>query len=187
MPLILGYKNPGVHIIGVEIQEELARLADRNTALNRMTDQICILNRDIKKITPSHTQGKLDMIISNPPYKKKNTGRLNLDPQKAIARHELAITIDQVIASADMLLKPRGKILVIFPADRIQDLLHALTGTGIRLGWLKFIHTLPGKNAKRVILCGIKNFQGSSRVLPPICLYDENNNPTKEHTDLFNP
>ena len=186
MPLILGFRNPGVHIIGVEIQAKLARLADQNIARNQMTDQICILNRDITKVRLSHTQGGLDLIISNPPYKKKDTGRLNLDPQKAIARHELMLTINQVFANADMLLKPKGRIMVIFPADRIQDLFHAMTGTGIHLDWLKLIHTRPGKDAKRVILSGVKNPQGSSRVLPSLCLYDEKNNPTKDHTNLFN-
>ncbi len=187
MPLILGFRNPGVHIIGVEIQAELARLADQNIAQNQMTDQICILNRDIKEVRLSHTQGRLDLIISNPPYKKKDTGRLNLDSQRAVARHEITVTIEQVFASADMLLKPKGRIMVIFPADRIQDLLHAMAGTGIQLDWLKYIHTRPGKDAKRVILSGVKGNRVFSRVLPPLILYDEENNPTKTHTDLFNP
>ncbi len=187
MPLILGFRNPGVHIIGVEIQAELAHLAGQNIAQNQMTDQICILNKDITKVNLSHTQGGLDLIISNPPYKKKDTGRLNLDSQRAIARHELTITIDQVIASADRLLKPRGRIMVIFPTDRIQDLFNAMTGTGIHLDWLRFIHPCTGKDAKRVILSGVKENRVFSRVLRPLILYDEENNPTKTHTDLFNP
>ncbi len=152
-----------------------------------MTDQICILNKDIKEVNLSHTQGGMDLVITNPPYNKKDTGRLNLDPQKAIARHEITVTIEQIFSSAGRLLKPKGRIMVIFPADRIQDLFHAMTGTGIHLDWLKFIHTQPEKNAKRVILSGVKNFIESSRILPPLCLYDGKNNPTKDHTDLFNP
>ncbi len=141
IPLILGYRCKDVHIIGVEIQPDLAGFARKNIIENQMSDRIQILNKDIRTTTPHDVHGPADIIISNPPYKKKGTGRQNPDIQKAIARHEIKLELPQFFSSAHRLLKPRGQILFIFPADRLTDIVLGLQLLDFQLDWIQFIHT----------------------------------------------
>jgi tRNA1Val (adenine37-N6)-methyltransferase len=103
IPLILSSKHPDLKIIGIEIQEELATFAKRNVVANKLENTIQIIFNDIKNIKSSDMDGKADIIVSNPPYKKKNSGRLNPDSQKAIARHEIALDIDTLFDCSNRL------------------------------------------------------------------------------------
>ncbi|WDP88970.1 MAG: methyltransferase [Desulfobacter sp.] len=186
IPLVIGTRHPNTTITGVEIQRELAELAHVNITQNHMTDRIRIINKDILELTKSDAGAPFDMVISNPPYKKVNTGRINPNHQKAIARHEITLTISALFNAADNLLRPGGQIMIILPAERLFDLHQAMAGTSIRPVWIKSIHPSAKKNAIRIIACGAKNFKSSCRVLPPFILYDKDNNPTKEHRSIFN-
>ena len=187
IPLILGFRYRDIQIFGVELQAQLAEFAIKNMEKNKMSDRIRILNKDIRDITSSHTQGHADIIISNPPYKKKGSGRLNPDAQKAMARHEIHLDLAQFFSSADMLLKPRGKIFLIFPADRLSDLFLAMHSRNFQLEWIRFVHTKKNNTAKLILLSGIKNYQGSCTIHPPLYIYDSNNNATIEYAAMFKP
>ncbi len=202
IPLILGFRHRDLHIIGIEIQSQLAELAIKNIAENQMSNRIQILNKDICATTSfdiqrfdtqsldtqSHeNKGFADIIVSNPPYKKKDTGRLNPNVQKAIARHEIKLELSQFFSSARGLLKPRGQILLIFPADRLQDLALGLSSHGFQLEWVRFIHTKKNKPAKLILVSGIKEAHGACIVRPPLYIYDSQNNPTNEYAAMFKP
>jgi len=185
--LILGFRYRDVQIFGVEIQARLAEVAIKNVTENKMSNRIRILNKDIRAITSSHTQGQADLIISNPPYKKKGSGRLNPDTQKALARHEIKLDLTQFFSSSYKLLKSGGKALLIFPADRLSDLILAMDSHDFHLDWTRFVHTKKKNNAKLLLISVIKNNHGSCAVLPPLYIYDSDNNPTNEYTDMFKP
>lgn len=170
IPLILGFNHPATTITGIEIQTELAALARKSVAENRMDDRISILNRDILETTPSDTGGRVDLIVSNPPFKPLNSGRINPNDQKAVARHEIKLSAPALFAKADELLQPKGIITVIYPADRLFDLNRAAAPTSIRPRWIRFIHTSRDRDAKRIIFSGEKNTKASCRVLPPLYL-----------------
>ncbi len=187
IPLILGYKFKDAQITGVEIQSELAGFAKKNILENQMSDRIQILNKDIRATTPHDTHGLADIIISNPPYKKKGTGRLNPDIQKAIARHEIKLELSQFFSSAHRLLKPQGQILFIFPADRLTDIIIGLQPLNFRLDWIKFIHTKKKNSAKLILVSGLKEGHGRGIVRPPLYIYNTKNNPTNEYSAMFKP
>ena len=202
IPLILGFRNRNVHIIGIEIQSQLAELATKNIAQNQMSDRIQILNKDVRSTTSYDiqsydiqsydnqsydNQGLADIIVSNPPYKKKDTGRLNPNIQRAIARHEIRLELSQFLSSARRLLKPRGQILFIFPADRLQDIVPGLMSHSFQLDWIQFVHTQKNKIAKLILVSGIKEGRGSCIVRPPLTIYDKQNNPTNEYAAMFKP
>lgn len=186
MPLLIGYRTPDTFITGIEIQTALASIAKKNIDDNQMDHQIHIVNKDISDLSAKNTEGRFDRIISNPPYKKADTGRLNPDPQKAVARHELKLTIQTLFAKAEELLRPKGTIMVIFPAERLFDICQATQPTSIRPEWIRFIHASPQKNAIRVIVSAVKNIKSSCRVRPPLYLYDSHGNPTKEYRTVIN-
>ncbi len=191
IPLILGFRFKEIHIIGVEIQSELAQLATKNIVANQLSDRIHILNKDIRTTTLSDikegTKEGADIIVANPPYKKKGSGRLNPDIQKAIARHEVTLELSDFFESAHRLLKPRGQLLFIFPADRLQDILSGLQSHAFQLNWIRFIHTKKNKPAKLVLISSLKEGFGACIVRPPLYIFDEANNPTNEYTAMFKP
>jgi tRNA1Val (adenine37-N6)-methyltransferase len=187
IPLILGFRFKEVHIIGVEIQPELAEFATKNIISNQLSDRIQILTKDIRTTTLSDIKNSADIIVANPPYKKKKSGRLNPDIQKAIARHEITLELSDFFASSNRLLKPRGQLLFIFPADRLQDIISGLQSHDFQLDWIRFIHTKKNKPAKLVLISGLKEGFGSCIVRPPLYIYDKANNPTNEYTAMFKP
>jgi len=187
IPLILGFRFKEVHIIGVEIQPELAEFATKNIVSNQLSDRIQILTKDIRTTTLFDIKKSADIIVANPPYKKKGSGRLNPDIQKAIARHEITLELSDFFASSNRLLKPRGQLLFIFPADRLQDIISGLQSHAFQLDWIRFIHTKKNKPAKLVLISGLKEGLGACIVRPPLYIYDKANNPTNEYTAMFKP
>ncbi len=168
MPVILALKYPKVQITGIEIQEELAEIAIKNVILNHVEKNISILQKDIRKTDFFHINGPYDIIISNPPYKKKGTGRLNPNMQKAIARHEIELSLDELAQSVKKHLSPEGCFYLIYPAERLSELICILCQYRIVPDRIRFIHTKKNAAAKRVMVKSIKNGSGTFTVLPPL-------------------
>jgi tRNA1Val (adenine37-N6)-methyltransferase len=187
MPLILASRYPGIKILGVEIQAELSRYAQQNIVTNHLEDTIRIVHDDIKNIQQYSTNGRADTIISNPPYKKKNSGRLNPDYQKAVARHEITLDIDRLFHCSNRLLKEKGKVYIIFPAERISDLILAMARHQFSPAFLRFVHIKKNETARRVILCSVKNSRRPCIIHPPLYIYTSENKFTDAYVSLFKP
>lgn len=172
IPLILNFRNPGMKIYGVEIQKELADFAIQNVKANNMEKNISILYKDIKKVRPSDLSEQIDIIVSNPPYKKENSGRLNPDQQKAIARHEIKLNIVDLVKSCKRLLSKNGKLYIIFPADRVSDLIDCIKKSNINPLTIKFVHTKNKFKAKFVIVSAINNGFNLPVIEPPLNIFD---------------
>ncbi|WP_300463360.1 methyltransferase [Desulfobacula sp.] len=187
IPLILASRYPGVKILGVEIQAKLFGFAQQNIITNHLGNTIRVLHADIKTIQPSDTNGRADTIISNPPYIKKNSGRVNPDYQKAVARHEITLDIDRLFHCANRLLKEHGKVYIIFPAERISDLVLAMARHQFSPYFLRFVHIKKNEAARRVILCSVRNSRHPCIIRPPLYLYTSENKFTDAYVSLFKP
>lgn len=158
MPILLAIKYPDIKITAVEIQSELAQIARKNIEINNLADKIRLLNNDIMDIQVidvknpgihqysysnkfSYIGDRFDRVIANPPYKKRGSGRLNPDTQKAIARHEIALTLDELILSVCRFLKHNGTFNLIYPANRLTELLVTMKNNLIEPADVKFIDT----------------------------------------------
>ncbi|MGD9824450.1 tRNA1(Val) (adenine(37)-N6)-methyltransferase [Desulfobacter sp.] len=170
IPVILGYCFPQSHITGIEIQTELAEIALKNVIKNNLEQTVSIMNQDIKTINPESAGGPFDLILSNPPYKKQNTGRLNPDTQKAIARHEITMDIQVLALKAETLLRHKGRLMIIFPFERLIDIRNAVQSTSINPEWIRYIYTAQEKPPKRVVFSGRKDISAPNRTLSPIYL-----------------
>lgn len=124
--LLLAKKSPSIRITAVEIQEELAVLAERNVKLNDMEHRISIINKDIKELPKTLPSAHFDYIVTNPPYRTLSSGRISPAINRAIANHEHAITIDEILKVSQHLLKVGGRINLIYTADRLADLFSAM-------------------------------------------------------------
>ncbi len=185
IPLILSLKSSAFKITGVEIQKKLYVCAKKNIITNKLENIINIIHGDIKNIDTADINGKADVIVSNPPYKKRGCGRLNPDSQKAIARHEITLDIDKLFRYSSRLLKEKGKLYIIFPAQRLSDLFLTMERYTFSPEFIRFIHTKKDSIAKRVILCAGKNSNSPCVVHPPFYIYEHENKFSKEYLSLF--
>ena len=184
MPMILGTRHPDVKITGIEIQDELAAMAKKNVNARQMGDRIRILNRDIGAVSPKDIDHPVDIIISNPPYKKRHTGRINPNFQKAIARHEIKLDLDMLFSRTRRFLKPMGSLTIIFPAQRIADIVRAMDANGFSPHWFRFVHIKKGQPARLVLASGLKSRTDSLTIRPPLFIHDANGRPTKEFAEI---
>ena len=170
--LILARRYPDIMIYGIEIQSDMADIAVRNVAENHLEHRILILNQDIRTITPADTGGCADVVICNPPHFEANSGRVNPDPRVAMARHEIKMTLEDLILAADRMLAPGGRLMVLYPAARMPDIITRMRGAGIEPKKAVMIHSKPGENAIRVMMEGVRGGRRGLFVAPPFHIYD---------------
>ena len=172
IPLILAFRYPDIRICGIEIQADLAGLSRMNVAANHQQDRIVILQADIRDLTPHMVGGVADWIVSNPPYRKARSGRVNPNAQRALARHEINISLKELIESAMRLLRTGGRFLTIYAAERAAELIHEMRLNGIEPKWLQSIHSQAETNAKMVLVQGKKGGRPGLQIAAPLVIYD---------------
>ncbi len=185
IPLLIASKYTDIKIYGIEIQKKLAETANLNVVENSMTDKIKILSMDMKELSFNMTDGPASIIISNPPYRRITSGRINPDSQRAVARHEIKITLNQMIKTASKMLKTAGKFVTIYPAERIVDLLSAMRKENLEPKFLRCIHSEPGKEAKLIIISANKRGGRGTKILPPLFIYKKDGEYTDEVKSMF--
>ena len=185
IPLILSLKSSALKITGIEIQKELYACAKKNIITNKLENRINIIHEDIKNIHTSDIDGKADIIVSNPPYKKKGSGRLNPDSQKAIARHEITLDIDMLFRCSKELLTEKGRIYIIFPTQRLSDLFLTMERYTFFPEFIRFVHTKKDSTAKRVILSAGKNSNKPCEIRPPFYINENENKFSREYLSIF--
>jgi tRNA1Val (adenine37-N6)-methyltransferase len=187
IPLILAYREPNLKIFGIEVQKELADIAGTNVEENHMGDIITVLCKDMKKLKNDMISGPVDLIVSNPPYRKPESGRINPDMQRAVARHEIKVSLNDITATVRRLLKTAGRFITIYSAERITDLLTHLRSAGIEPKFIRMIHSGVKTKAKLVLVEGVKNGRPGVKIGPPLIIYDENGTYTQEVDKMFLP
>ena len=141
VPLIIGFRYPEIQMFGIEIQKELADIADDNVRDNGMERNIRIFCRDIRNIQPAMFQGPVDIVVSNPPFHKAASGRINPNRQRAVARHEIRITLIDVIKAAGDLLKRAGLFVLVDTPERLPELVQHMRSCRIEPKNVRFIHS----------------------------------------------
>lgn len=173
VPLILAYRNRGREFVGLEIQPELAALARRNVEANHFSDRIQIIETDFRTVHESFPPESFDLVVSNPPYRRLRTGRVNPDRQRAIARHELSASAEDAFAAAKHLLPQGGRLALIYPAARLDHLLVNADRSGFSSKNLILIHSDPSDPARLVYLECRKGGGEELYVAPPFFIYRE--------------
>jgi len=171
IPLILAYRYPKITVYGIEVQEELAEIAALNVKENNMEDRIAILRMDMKALRHDMTSGPADLIVSNPPYRRVESGRINPDQQRAVARHEIKATLSDVVGAASRMLNISGRFVAVYPAERMTDLLAQMRSASIEPKFLYTIHSEKNTDAKLVLVEGNKGGRPGITVGPPLVIY----------------
>jgi tRNA1Val (adenine37-N6)-methyltransferase len=185
IPLILAYRRQEIEIIGVELQPPLAALARRNVALNGFSRRIQILETDLKDIRSPGNQEAFDLVLSNPPYYEVETGRINPEPEKAAARHEVYAKLEDLLLTASHLLSKKGRLVMIFPASRASDLIRRLGQRRMEPKRLQFVHSRAIDAARFILIEARKEGQPHVEISPPLFLYDDRGNYTPGALEVF--
>jgi len=173
LPLLLSHTTKARSFIGVEIQKGLADCAKKNVTLNHLENRISIIKQDFRELRNTFPPGSFDVVLSNPPYRKYRTGRINPSMEKAIARHEMKGTLADLISVASYLLPPRGRCYLIFPVLRAVDLFVAMRDEKLEPKRLRFVHPFIGKEAKFILTESIKDSGVELKIMAPLILHEK--------------
>jgi tRNA1Val (adenine37-N6)-methyltransferase len=170
LPLLLSQTTKARSFVGVEIQGALAECAKKNVLLNHLEDRMSILKQDLRGLGKTLPPGSFDVVLSNPPYRKYRSGRINPSVEKAIARHEIEGTLEDLVSVASYLLPAKGRCYFIFPVMRSVDLLVALRSRKLEPKRLQFVHPRTGEDAKFILAESIKTSGVELKVTAPLIL-----------------
>jgi len=154
--LLLAVQKPGIKIYGLEIQQELAKIANENIRSNNLDRQIDIICGDMRLANLFFKSEFADIVVSNPPFGKTGAGRLNPDSEKAIARHEIKGSLKSVARAAKYILKQDGYLAIIYTVRRILALFKIMDEEGFNIEKIIPVYACPGNPAK-LIFCLAKN------------------------------
>lgn len=169
------------YIIALEIQESLARLAWRNIRLNQLENRIAVVQTDFLYFS---SKKKFDVVFSNPPYIKKNSGHLSFSREKSIAKHEIKSDVFAIMRKTAEFLKHDGRSYFIFPAVRKDDFFKAVEESGLKIGLIRYVYPGPSKPAGHILTECSFNTKGAD-VLPSLYLRDEKGRNTPEAEAVY--
>ena len=185
IPILLEAKTNGKHFTGLEIQEEVAEMAGRSVRLNQLEDRVDIVRGDIKEASRLFGKASFDVITSNPPYMNDNHGLKNPDLPKAIARHEVFCTLDDVCREASLLLKSGGRFYMVHRPHRLVEIITALKTYKLEPKRMKLVHPFADKEANMVLIEAVRGGKSMMKVEAPIIVYKEPGVYTQEIYDVY--
>ena len=187
IPLIMAYRVPDLAIYGVEVQTELAGLAVSNVRENRLEDRITVFCTDMKLLRPVMTAGPVDLVVCNPPFRRQGSGRINPDAQRAVARHEIKANLGDIIQTSHRMLRTAGRLVLIYTAGRLTDILSRMRSDGIEPKFIRMIHSRQDTEAALTLIEGVKGGRPDLKIAPPLIIYDQKNDYTDEVESMFRP
>ena len=185
IPILLEAKYEGEHYTGLEIQDEVAEMAARSVALNHLEEKVSIVKGDIKEASRLFGAASFDVVTSNPPYMNDAHGLKNPDLPKAISRHEVLCTLDDVTREAARLLRPGGRFYMVHRPHRLIEIITALTKYKLEPKRMKMVHPFVEKDANMVLIEAVRGGKSMIKVEAPIVVYQEPGVYTQEIYDIY--
>ena len=163
--ILLSGKTTAKELVGVEVQEEVADMAKRSVKLNGVEGKIEILNKNILDLKNIYNKGYFDVVVTNPPYKKINTGLINEENKKMISRHEITANLRDFIHISSYLLKDHGEFFMVHRPERLVDILWTMREEKIEPKKIKFVYPNENKKTNLVLIKGVKNGNYTDEIL----------------------
>ena len=184
VPLILSTKTKS-KIYGVELQKNIYDLAIESVKINNINN-IELINDDIKNLSDYFETDTFDIITCNPPYfKYKNTSILNNNDVKSLARHEISITLNDIIKLSKKLLKNNGSLCMIHRTERLIEIIEEMKKNNIEPKRIRFIYPKKNSDSNLVLIDGRKNGKSGLKLLSPLIIHNEDNSYTDEVLKMF--
>ena len=186
IPILLCGKTELKRIVGVEVQEEVFDLANRIIKLNNLENKFEVINENIKNLKNIYEYGSFDVVVTNPPYKKENTGIKNLNNKKLISRHEITANLEDFVEISKYLLKDRGSIYMVHRPERLVDILFLMRKNKLEPKKIKFVYSNVNTEPKLVLIEAVKNAKPFLQIEKNLYIYNENGEYTDEILKIYN-
>ena len=180
IPILLEARYEGEHYTGLEIQEEVAEMARRSVRLNGLENKVDIALGDIKEASVRFGRAQFDVVTSNPPYMNDAHGIKNPGDAKAIARHEVLCTLDDVVREGTTVLKPGGRFYMVHRPRRLIEILQTMKQYGLEPKRMKFVHPYKDREANMVLIEAVRGGKALMKVEAPVIVFDENGEYSQE-------
>ena len=174
LAFVLAVTDPRATGIGVEIQPRLASLASAGVTSNALADRLAIVNADVRYSVGQAPLGRgaFDLVVTNPPYRAVSAGPASPDPERAQANHELTLTLNEWLDCAEALVAPRGRVAVVFAAERMDALCAGLKSRGLHPTRVRMVHPRLDRPASRVLVEARAGARRPLSVEAPLELHD---------------
>ena len=185
IPILLKAKTEGEHFSALEIQEEMADMARRSVAANHLEKDITVVTGDIKEASRIFGAASFDVVTSNPPYMNDAHGLKNPDLPKAIARHEVLCTLEDVRREGAKVLKAGGRFYMVHRPHRLVEIITALTKYRLEPKRMKMVHPYVDREANMVLIEAVRGGRSMIKVEAPVIVYKEPGVYTDEIYDIY--
>lgn len=180
IPILLESRTKGAHFYGIEIQEYCAGMAKRSVMLNHLEDKIDIICGDVCRAGSLFANDSFDAITCNPPYMNHNHGLTNPELPKAIARHELLCTLEDIVREAAKLLRHGGRMYMIHRPFRLVEIFQTLTAHKLEPKAMRLVQPYAGREPNMVLIEAVKGGNSMIKIAPPLIIYEKPNIYTRE-------
>lgn len=180
IPILLCGKTKLKKVTGIELQEEVAKMAKKSIKLNNLEDKFNVINENILNLNKIYENQTFDVIVSNPPYKKKDTGITNENEKKIISRHEISASLEDFIKISKDLLKDKGEFYMVHRPERLVDIFELMRKYKIEPKILKMVYSYKNKEPKLILIKGVKNAKPFLKVESNLYIYEDTGKYTKE-------
>src|SRR6056297_2232374 len=180
IPILLYGKNNAKKIYGIEVQKEVAEMAQRSMRLNKIEEKVEILNINLKNYKKHLKKNHFDTVVTNPPYIKTSNNLISPVKKKALSRHEIEGNLKDFIKTAAELLRHRGKFYLVYRPNRLVEVFQYMKEYKIEPKKIRFIQNKYDEKPNLVLIKGIKAANPDLIVEKPIIVFDKKGNYTEE-------
>jgi len=172
-------------IYGIDIQKDVCDMASRSIKLNNLEDKFEIINSNIKDLNNIFEEASFDAIVSNPPYKKDNSGLKNDTETKLISRHEITASLEDFIKVSSKLLKNNGNIYIVHRPERLSDLFYLLKKYNLEPKKLRMVQSYIDSKPKLFLVKATKNAKSFLNIEEPLIIYNKDGSYTNEILKIY--
>lgn len=184
--ILLCAKTNIKHITGVEIQKDVYNMAKKSIKLNNLENRFEIINEDIKKINKVFMPNSFDAIVTNPPYKKNNTGLKSKDETQLISRHEIMCNLEDIVKVSSNLLNSNCSLYMVHRPDRIIDIIEFLRKYKLEPKKIRFVYPKIGKEPNLILIKATKGAKEFVKIEKPLIIYNNDGTYTDEILNIYN-
>ena len=174
LPILLEGRTLGSHFTGLEIQPESVEMARRSVALNELEGKVEIVEGDIKETAAIFGGSVFDVVTSNPPYMNESHGLKNPGDAKAIARHEVKCTLEDVVREGTRVLKPGGRFFMVHRPRRLIEIITVMKRHGLEPKRMKMVHPYADREANMVLIEAVRGGGPLLKMEAPVIVFDQN-------------
>lgn len=184
--ILLCAKTKLSKIYGIDVQKDVCDMALRSIKLNNLEDKFEIINTNIKELLNNFEEASFHAIVSNPPYKKDNSGLKNESKTKLISRHEITASLEDFVSVSSKLLKNNGSIYMVHRPERLSDLFYLLKNYNLEPKKLRLVQSYQDSKPKLVLVKATKNAKSFLNIEEPLIIYNRDGSYTDEIFKIYN-